>query len=68
MGDDDALLRLIDTYEALAIFQDGAADELVEQAERDGWHDDVTQAVDQYRRQAEASRYLAQEVRDGMGE
>jgi hypothetical protein len=63
MKDEDQLDRLIHSYEALAATQDAAADHLVTEAEREGWHDDTTQAVESYRHAANTSRYLAEEVR-----
>jgi hypothetical protein len=64
----EQLTQLIETYEAHAALQDATADHLVTQAEREGWHDDLTQQVDRCRRQAGICRMLAQEVRDGMAE
>lgn len=68
MGDDADLLRLIESYESLAVFHDAAADELVAKGEREGWHDDLTQQVDWARHQARTCQMLAQEVRDGMAD
>jgi hypothetical protein len=64
----EQLVRLIQSYEALAAIQDAAADHLVTVAELSGWHDDQTQSVETLRHQARTSRHLAQEVRDGMTE
>lgn len=68
MGDSRQLHELIATYEALAALQDAEADHLVTEAEMRGWHDDTTQSVEWLRSQARTSRYLAQEVRDGMAD
>lgn len=68
MSRDEQLTSLIQTYEAHAALQDATADHLVSEAEREGWHDDVTQQVEWSRHQARTSRMLAQEVRDGMAD
>jgi hypothetical protein len=66
MNGEEQLNRLIHTYEAMAAFQDAQADDLISKAEREGWHDDVTQAVETFRHQAKTSRYLAEEVRSSI--
>ena len=68
MGKNRRLMHLIESYEALAAQQDAEADRLVTETELVGWDDDRTQAIDMLRQQSETSRYLAQEVRDGMAE
>jgi hypothetical protein len=65
MGDDN-LQDLIANYEAMAPIQDGEADHLNSEGERGGWHDDLTQAIDELRHKAGTNRMLAHEVRDGM--
>jgi hypothetical protein len=64
MHDEDQLDRLIHTYEAMAALDDAAADDIVTTAEREGWHDDMTQAVEQHRHAANTSRWLAEDVRE----
>jgi hypothetical protein len=66
MSRDEELVHLIESYEALAAIQDAAADHIATEAEREGWHDDLTQAADMLRNQAKTNRALAQEVRDGV--
>jgi hypothetical protein len=63
MRDEDQIDKLIHSYEALAATQDAAADYLVTEAEREGWNDETTQAVESARHAARTSRYLAEEVR-----
>jgi hypothetical protein len=67
MTGDEQLDQLIFTYEALAATQDAVADSIVTMAEREGWHDDATQAVEWARHAAKTSRYLAEEVRASRG-
>jgi hypothetical protein len=66
--DRDALNQLIASYERLATSQDARADLLLELGMRIGWDDQSMRNEAELRQGAEASRMLAQEVRDGMAE
>jgi hypothetical protein len=63
MTRDSQLQALIDTYEVHAMEWEMRADSLVSFAGTAGWNDKLTATVEDFRRQAEASRYLAQEAR-----
>lgn len=68
MSKKEELIFLIETYETFAARHDATADELVATANRQGWHDDLTQQIDGFRHQAATNQMLAHEVRDGMAE
>jgi hypothetical protein len=66
MSEAEQLDRLIATYERLAASHDARADRILELGMRIGWDDNSMTTEANLRRSAEASRMLAQEVRDGM--
>jgi hypothetical protein len=66
MSDREQLEHLIATYERLATEQDARANNVLELGMRIGWDDHSMATEAQLRMSAEATRMLAQEVRDGM--
>jgi hypothetical protein len=68
MTDREQLQDLIASYERLATDQEARADNVLAMGMRIGW-DEFSMATEaELRQSAEASRMLAQEVRDGMGD
>jgi hypothetical protein len=66
VSDREQLEHLIATYERLAANQDARADNVLALGMRFGWDEFSMVTEGDLRRGAEASRMLAQEVRDGM--
>jgi hypothetical protein len=66
MSDREQLEHLIASYERLAVSQDARANLVLEVGMRIGWDDRSMATEAELRLGAEASRMLAQEVRDGM--
>jgi hypothetical protein len=68
MSDRAQLEHLIASYERLATSQEARADLVLELGMRIGWNDDSIATEADLRLGAEASRMLAQEVRDSMAQ
>jgi hypothetical protein len=68
MGDDDELRALVETYERLAADAEAQANNVLSLGMRIGWDESSMETEARLRQSAEASRILAQEVRDGMGD